>query len=84
MVKFEERTVALVPGDMLVAYTDGIAEPENEYGEEFGNDRLTDLLMRFQHEDTREMIARVMEAVRLWNHASELPDDMTLLVAKIQ
>ncbi len=41
---------ALQPGDMLVAYTDGIAEPENEYGEEFGAERLTDLLLRYRSE----------------------------------
>lgn len=84
MVKYEERTVALAPGDMLVAYTDGIAEPENEYGEEFGLPRLTDLLLRYQHEGSGELIGRVMEAVQHWTSAPELPDDMTLLVARIQ
>jgi sigma-B regulation protein RsbU (phosphoserine phosphatase) len=84
MVLYEERTVALTPGDMLVAYTDGIAEPENAYDEEFGCERLTDLLLRYQKESSHEIIGRVMEAVRQWTNAPELPDDMTLLVAKIQ
>jgi sigma-B regulation protein RsbU (phosphoserine phosphatase) len=82
-VKYEERTVALQPGDLLVAYTDGIAEPENEYGEQFGEERLTDLLLRHQGLDSHEIIARVMESVIQWTNAPELPDDMTLLVAKV-
>ena len=83
-VKYEECSLALSPGDMLVAYTDGIAEPENAYGEEFGAGRLTDMLMRYRHECSHEIIGRVMEAVRQWTSAPELPDDMTLLVAKIE
>ena len=35
-MQYEERTVSMAPGDILVAYTDGIVEPENDYGEEFG------------------------------------------------
>ena len=31
-------------GDLLVAFTDGIVEPENAYGEAFGEDRLIELL----------------------------------------
>ena len=34
-------------GDMLVAYTDGIVEPENAYGEMFGEDRLKELVLKY-------------------------------------
>lgn len=83
-VLYEERTVTMAPGDLLVAYTDGIAEPENAYEEEFGCERMIELVLRYQKESSHEIIARVMEAVRHWTSAPELPDDMTLLVAKIQ
>lgn len=82
-VEYEERTLALRVGDMLVAYTDGITEPENEYGEEFGSERLKDVLFRHRNAESEEIIARVMESVRLWTSAPELPDDMTVIVAKI-
>ena len=36
----------LHPGDLLVCYTDGITEPENEYGEMFGEDRLIELVIQ--------------------------------------
>lgn len=83
-VKYEERRITLAPGDLLVGYTDGIPEPENAYGEEFGEQRLTDLLVRYQDLEAEEISAKVMEAVQQWTTAPELPDDMTLLVAKVK
>ena len=80
---YEERTIPLASGDVLVAYTDGMIEPENEYGEMFGEQRLTDLLAKNVDRDSSEIIARVMEAVMQWSgDAAELSDDMTMLVAR--
>jgi phosphoserine phosphatase RsbU/P len=81
--RYEEKQVQLASGDVLVAYTDGIVEPENEYGEMFGEQRLTDLLSKNADRDSPEIIARVMEAVGQWTGAAaELQDDMTMLVAR--
>jgi sigma-B regulation protein RsbU (phosphoserine phosphatase) len=82
-VKYEQRKIMLKRGDLLVAYTDGIPEPENAYGEEFGEPRLTELLVRYEHLPVAEIIAKVMYAVEQWTCAPELPDDMTLLIAKV-
>ena len=80
--RYEEKTVLLEHGDILVAYTDGIAEPENAYGEMFGEDRLKDLVMKYSKADSSEIIARSMEAVNQWTGSSELQDDMTMVVAR--
>jgi sigma-B regulation protein RsbU (phosphoserine phosphatase) len=80
--RFQERVVPLDQGDMLVAYTDGIVEPENAYGEMFGEDRLKDLLIKYASADSSEIIAHVMEAVNQWTGSSELQDDMTMVVAR--
>ena len=82
-IRYEQRELPLMPGDLLLAYTDGIAEPENEYGEEFGVERLTDVVLRHQNAGSPEIIARVMEAVEQWSTAAEQPDDMTILLARI-
>jgi sigma-B regulation protein RsbU (phosphoserine phosphatase) len=80
---YEEKNIQLASGDVLVAYTDGMIEPENEYGEMFGEQRLTDLLAKNVDRDSGEIIARVMEAVLQWSgDAAELSDDMTMLVAR--
>ncbi len=79
---YEEKSIALRRGDLLVAFTDGIVEPENEYGEPFGEERLVDLLVRYGQRGSKEIIARVMETVEQWTGSSELFDDMTLLLAR--
>jgi sigma-B regulation protein RsbU (phosphoserine phosphatase) len=81
VVRYTEKTVQLGTGDLLVAYTDGIVEPENAYGEMFGEDRLKDLVVKYGKADSGEIIARTMEAVNQWTGAGELQDDMTMVVA---
>ena len=82
VARYEEKTVTLEHGDVLLAYTDGIVEPENVYGEMFGEDRLKDLLVKYARADSAELIARTMEAVVHWTGAGELQDDMTMVVAR--
>jgi sigma-B regulation protein RsbU (phosphoserine phosphatase) len=79
---YQEKTVTLEHGDMLVAYTDGLVEPENAYGEMYGEERLTELLLKYTRTDSSEIIARAMEAVVQWTGSSELQDDMTMVVAR--
>jgi sigma-B regulation protein RsbU (phosphoserine phosphatase) len=78
---YEERSVQLHPGDMLVAFSDGVTEPENEYGE-FGEHRLVEIVR-----DSRRLpLARVSEivisAVSDWIGPHEQPDDVTLVLAR--
>jgi sigma-B regulation protein RsbU (phosphoserine phosphatase) len=82
IARYTEKSVQMQHGDILVAYTDGIVEPENAYGEMFGEDRLKDLLTKHARADSAEIIARTMEAVNQWTGAGELQDDMTMLVAR--
>jgi len=79
---YKERTVFFGPGDILVAFSDGVTEPENAYGEEFGTQRLIDSVRKSQAGTPSEIAAKVMEAVQLWSTSPELPDDMTVLIAK--
>jgi len=80
--KYEESCVAISPGDLLVCYTDGITEPENAYGEEFGEQRLIELIRKHAHREDSEIIGIVLDAVRNWTASPELHDDMTLLLAR--
>ena len=82
VIHYEEQTVEIRPGDLLIAYTDGITEPENAYGEEFGVERLTETVLRYQNTEPKEIVARIMEAVKHWSTAAELPDDMTVVIAR--
>ena len=80
--EYGESRIALEPGDLLVFFTDGVTEPENAYGEMFGEERFLDLLVRNAHLSEEEIVRTVIESVREWTGSEELQDDMTLLLAR--
>jgi phosphoserine phosphatase RsbU/P len=78
---YEEASVPLRPGEIFLAYSDGVTEPENDFGE-FGEQRLVDLVR-----ENRELpLARISEIVTVavddWIGANEQPDDVTLVLAR--
>ena len=79
---YEEGSIVVGPEALLIGYSDGLVEPENVYGEMFGEDRLKDMLIKYAKSDSSELIARTMEAVIHWTGSSELQDDMTMVVAR--
>ena len=82
LAKYSESRVELKCGDLLVFFTDGISEPENAYGEMFGEDRLAELISRHSHLNEDQIIEAVWKGVREWSGDGELADDMTLLLAR--
>jgi sigma-B regulation protein RsbU (phosphoserine phosphatase) len=80
-LSFPEATVQLRPGDMLVAYTDGVTEPENDYGE-FGEERLIQLVRENRHLPLERITEIVTAAVADWIGDNEQPDDVTLVLAR--
>jgi phosphoserine phosphatase RsbU/P len=79
---YGESRIYLHPGDLLVCFTDGITEPENEYGEMFGEDRLVDLVAKNVHRTDEQIIELVLSSVHQWTASEELQDDMTILMAR--
>jgi len=79
---FTESRIELRPGDLLVFFTDGVSEPENAYGEMFGEDRLAELVCRHAHLGEDQIVDAVWKGVRDWSGDGELADDMTLLLAR--
>jgi sigma-B regulation protein RsbU (phosphoserine phosphatase) len=80
--KYGESRLVLQPGDLLVFYTDGVTEPENAYGEMFGEDRLVELVLRNAECSESQIVTAVTDAVRDWTGSDELQDDMTLLLVR--
>ena len=81
---FEQETVQLFAGDVLVAFTDGLSEALNPEGEEFGEPRLFALAAASAHLSAGEIHARVSEAVRAFCRDAPQHDDLTLVVAKVK
>jgi phosphoserine phosphatase RsbU/P len=81
-VPYEVGEVRLEPEDLLLAYTDGITEPENSYGEEFGEARLLEVTAGMLNAAPEAVAAEIYRSVNEWTGSPELQDDMTLLLAR--
>jgi sigma-B regulation protein RsbU (phosphoserine phosphatase) len=80
-LSFDEASVQLEPGDIFLAYSDGVTEPENDFGE-FGEARLIDLVRENRDLPLLEITERVTAAVDDWIGDQEQPDDITLVLAR--
>jgi sigma-B regulation protein RsbU (phosphoserine phosphatase) len=80
-LSFDEATVQLKEGDTLLAYSDGVTEPENDFGE-FGEERLVDLVRENRDLPLIEITELVTGAVDDWIGDKEQPDDITLVLAR--
>ena len=76
---FEQGEISLEAGDRLVLYTDGITEAENAAGEQFGEERLIDLLASHRALDAEGMKASVMRTVTRFCD-DRYCDDATLVI----
>ena len=79
---YEQNVVELQSGDLLTAFTDGITESEDAKGEQFGDERLTELLIRYADRPLDEILQIVTERVRDWAHDLDNQDDTTMLLAR--
>jgi len=80
-MRYEEDRIQMNPGDILVAYSDGITEPENDFGE-FGEERMMEVVARYRDQPLGVISAQVMAALDTWIGAEEQPDDITLVLAR--
>jgi len=74
-----------VPADaVLIGYSDGLVEPENAYGEEFGVSRLEAAAQRVRLATPRKIAESLMTTAEEWSGTPEQADDMTVIVAKLK
>jgi sigma-B regulation protein RsbU (phosphoserine phosphatase) len=80
---YDEGVVELKPGTVFVAFSDGLVEPENVYGEEFGTARLQDVALRNRNASASAMVSVLLDAPEEWAGSAEQADDMTVIVARM-
>jgi sigma-B regulation protein RsbU (phosphoserine phosphatase) len=78
---YEEQTVELYPGDIFIAFSDGMTEPENEFGE-FGEERLIETIAAHRNLPLERICEMAVSAVQDWIGSTEQPDDVTLVLAR--
>jgi serine phosphatase RsbU (regulator of sigma subunit) len=83
-VDYEEDEVLLSPGDRVVLYTDGISEAANADDEQFGEERLCEVIHALPRDlPAREVAERLLASLRDFLGDVEPQDDMTLLVVRV-
>ena len=79
---YDSATWSLQPGDVLVFYTDGVVEARNPQREEFGEERLCEIIAH-QSDKTAQAIAEsIVRAVNVFERSRNL-DDVTVVVVKV-
>lgn len=79
---YEERPLAIASGDVCVLYTDGVSEAESENGEQFGPERIEQIVRANPTHTARELLQDLVAAVLDWTGEKGPGDDLTLLVMR--
>ncbi|MDQ3013564.1 MAG: SpoIIE family protein phosphatase, partial [Acidobacteriota bacterium] len=79
---YREGWVELEPGDVLVIYSDGVTESQNEEGEEFDESRLVEIVQRNRGRTAAGLRDRIDEALAKFVGKAKTVDDLTLVIVK--
>jgi sigma-B regulation protein RsbU (phosphoserine phosphatase) len=82
-VMFEEKSIQLQRGDILLLYTDGITEARNASGEFFGADRLCAILAKVYNEEPEKIVDMLLREVTEFIGLSVAEDDISMVVMKV-
>jgi phosphoserine phosphatase RsbU/P len=78
--RYEARTVKLEPEDHLVLFTDGVLEARNKAGDEFGSERLNQLLQQNARASSAVILRRLKEDLAAFSANAPQHDDITMMV----
>jgi serine phosphatase RsbU (regulator of sigma subunit) len=79
---YDEETVGMGPGDILVIYSDGITEAVNPAEEQFGDERLAVVIRDHRQENAAGLMESIIKEVTAFAGGRAQADDMTLVVVK--
>jgi sigma-B regulation protein RsbU (phosphoserine phosphatase) len=80
---YDEITLDLRAGDLFVLCSDGVFEAHDEEGQEFGSDRLRDVIAAASQKSAREVVDDVFAAVQTFRGETSANDDMTAVAIRI-
>jgi len=83
-IDLEECTIVVMPGDLIIFYTDGLTDAMDGAGQLFGAERLREVVAAHATGTAQQILAAVVQAVRDFVGAAPQSDDLTLLVLKRQ
>lgn len=81
---YEQETIKIQSGDLLVAYTDGVTEARNADDQEFGESKLRQIIDSSMHLSTQELSEKIVQSVSEWCGDVPPHDDLTLVVMRVK
>ena len=81
---YKQKTIPFKIGDLLLTYTDGITEALNSNGEEFGEERLINLVKNNLQLSSYDLKDLILTKVNQFTQSSEISDDQTLVIIKYE
>jgi serine phosphatase RsbU (regulator of sigma subunit) len=82
VVEYERAEVTLEPGDLIALYTDGITEAANPAGDEFGLERLEQVVCRYSREPLVALAVAIETAVEVFADGTPFGDDRTVVLLR--
>ncbi len=83
-IRYDEHTITVQSGDALIFYTDGITEATNVNWEEFGVERLNEVIRQNHFHPAEHIRNAIYEAVHQFAGDTAQADDLTLVVVKVK
>ena len=82
--EFSLQEITISPGSALFLYTDGLTEAKNTQGQEFGYERMTNVLNDCLERqlNPKDIVNTVSEAVHQFTSGAEQSDDLTMLAVR--
>jgi sigma-B regulation protein RsbU (phosphoserine phosphatase) len=78
--EYDDAVVQLKPGDRVCLCSDGVLEEPNDSDEQFGEDRLRQLLTDFSDEPAGQWVQHAVESLAAWSGSTSFRDDVSLVM----
>jgi sigma-B regulation protein RsbU (phosphoserine phosphatase) len=82
-VPYDRGFTRLEPGDIVVGCTDGITEAMDRQANEYGNERLVEVVKRNVHKPAAQIVETVLDDVERYSRGGPHDDDRILFVLKV-
>ncbi|HEY9897822.1 MAG TPA: SpoIIE family protein phosphatase [Pantanalinema sp.] len=79
---YDGNTAVIEPGELLVLYSDGAEDAINPTSEQFGEERLAEIVFANRKEAPKDVEARILETIRKFSEGSDQFDDITLVTLR--
>jgi sigma-B regulation protein RsbU (phosphoserine phosphatase) len=82
MAQYQESSITMNPGDILVLFSDGVTEAVDPSDQDFGEERLANIVAELRDRPAAEIVQEVHRAVHAFTQGAPAADDITVVIAR--